>query len=319
MKVVEVSEGIFRIESTLGVRRICQWVCRGSDRLLLVDTGIHGSVADVIEPALGELGLELKDLTDVVISHADVDHYGGNGELRARGVTAEIACHPIDRPLIESWNTIADERYLWYKRFGLAYDDATLAWLHDAAGQDTAVDSTIQGGDSIDLGGFVLEVLDLPGHTAGHIGLWHSSSGTAIAVDSVLEYGLYDVEGNLISPPPYVTLDGYRKTISKLRSLGAQRLETAHYPPVEGQAVEDFLDASYAFTDRLDASCTRQLAEQPRSLPELASRIDAEIGPFSEMAVELSRSIHSHLSQMESEGLARQDESAGGQPAWATT
>lgn len=318
MKVVEVSEGIFRIESTLGVRRICQWVCSGSDRLLLVDSGIHGSVADVIEPALRELGFRPTDLTDVVISHADVDHYGGNGELRALGVTAEIACHPLDRPLIESWNTIADERYLWYNRFGLAYDKDTLAWLHGAAGRDTAVDSTIKGGDSIDLGGIVLEVLDLPGHTEGHMGLWHSNSGTAIVVDAVLEYGLYDVGGNLISPPPYVTLDGYRATIEKLRILGAQRLETAHYPAMEGESVENFLDASYAFTEQLEASCARQLTEQPRSLPELASVIDGEIGPFSEMAVELSRSIHSHLSHMESQGTARRAKSADGQTAWVT-
>lgn len=319
MKVVEVSQGIFRIESTLGVRRICQWICSGSDRLLLVDTGIHGSVADVIEPALSELGFEPADLTDVVISHADVDHYGGNGELRELGVTARIACHPLDRPLIESWNTIADERYLWYNRFGLAYDEDTLAWLHGAAGHDTAVDATIQGGDSIDLGGIVLEVLDLPGHTEGHIGLWHPGSGTAIVVDSVLESGLYDIEGNLISPPPYVTLNGYRETIGKLKNLGAQRLETAHYPPVEGAAAEEFLDASYAFTEQLDESCAGHLTAQPRSLPELTSAIDAEIGPFSEMAVELSRSIHAHLSQMESQGKARQEDSPAGQATWVST
>lgn len=319
MKVVEVSEGIYRIESTLGVRRICQWVCSGSDRLLLVDTGIHGSVTEVIEPALSELGFEPSDLTDVLISHADVDHYGGNGELRALGVSAEIACHPLDRPLIENWNTIADERYLWYNRFGLAYDEETLAWLHAAAGPDTAIDSTIQGGDSIDLGGIVLEVMDLPGHTEGHIGLWHSESGTAIVVDSVLEQGLYDIDGNLISPPPYVTLDGYRQTIEKLRQLGAHKLETAHYPPVEGQAAKEFLDASYAFTEQLDESCSRQITGQPRSLPELAALVDAEIGPFSEMAVELSRSIHAHLSRMEAQGRAQQDESGTGQTTWVST
>ena len=63
-------------------RRFAQWFVVGDDRVLLVDSGVDGTIAEHVVPALGELGLEPEAITDVVISHADVDHYGGNGELR---------------------------------------------------------------------------------------------------------------------------------------------------------------------------------------------------------------------------------------------
>ena len=73
----------------------------------------------------------------------------------------------------------------------------------------------------------------------------HHDSGTLIVMDAVLERGLYTTSDELISPPPYASVEAYRGTIDRLRSLRPARLGTSHYAPIEGDAaVTAFLDAS---------------------------------------------------------------------------
>ena len=78
MSVTEVAPGIHRIESRLGSRRLAQWLVVGGEGSLLLDTGIAGTVTDHVAPALSEIGVGANEIVEVVLSHADVDHYGGD-------------------------------------------------------------------------------------------------------------------------------------------------------------------------------------------------------------------------------------------------
>src|SRR4051812_46178649 len=113
MTVQAISTVIARFESQLGSRRLAQWLISGREGFLLVDTGVVGTVAGPVAAGLGELGLGFDRLVEVVITHADVDHYGGNAELRQLAPAARIRTHPLDRAAIERFATIAAERYGW--------------------------------------------------------------------------------------------------------------------------------------------------------------------------------------------------------------
>jgi glyoxylase-like metal-dependent hydrolase (beta-lactamase superfamily II) len=317
MAIEEVQPRIYRVPSVLGQRRFAQWLVVGDNRLLLVDSGIDGTIAEHVTPALQELGRSTTDITDVVVTHADVDHYGGNGELRRLAPQAQIRSSPEDRPWIESWPVISRERYGWYRAHGLDYDDGTWQWLEEAAGPDTPLDGTVADGDTIDLGGITIEIVALPGHSPGHLGVAHHDSRTLIVMDAVLERGLYTTSDELISPPPYGAVDAYRGTIERLRSLRPARLGTSHYAPIEGDAaVTAFLDASAAFVDDLDAVVAAELTVQPCPLEHFWRASDAALGPFSEMAVELARSVGAHLDQAVVEGRALSLVDASGCQVW---
>ena len=317
MALEEVQPGIYRIPSILGPRRFAQWLVAGGERLLLVDSGIDGTIAEHVVPALAEIGRSPDQLTDVVITHADVDHYGGNAELRRVAPGAQIRSAAQDRPWIESWATISAERYGWYRGHGLDYDEATWQWLEQAAGPDTPLDGTVADGETIDLGGIGVEVLALPGHSPGHLGVVHHESRTAIVMDAVLERGLYTTSDALISPPPYASVADYRGTIARLRALAPARLGTSHYAPIEGdEAVASFLDESTRFVDDLDAAVRAELGPEPRPLEAYWRAADAALGPFSEMAVELARSVGAHLDHAVDEGEAVRTETADGRAAW---
>src|SRR5207244_13509970 len=118
--VTEVAPGIHRIESELGPRFMCQYIFVGAERSLLVDTGVAGTPARVIVPYLEQLGTE-PDL--VLISHADLDHSGGNRAVRARYPRAVLACHELDRRWIESNEAMLRENYLWHEPYGFEEPD----------------------------------------------------------------------------------------------------------------------------------------------------------------------------------------------------
>jgi glyoxylase-like metal-dependent hydrolase (beta-lactamase superfamily II) len=314
----EVQPRIYRIPSVLGPRRFAQWVVVGDERLLLVDSGIDGTVEEHVVPALAELDRTPDELTDVVISHADVDHYGGNAALRRLAPRARIRAHQLDRPLVESWAVISRERYGWYRGYGLDYDEATWRWLEGAAGPDTPIDGTVAEGEALDLGGISVEVVDLPGHSPGHLGVVHAESGTAIVMDAVLARGLLTVDDELIGPPPYASVAAYRGTIERLRALRPARLGTSHYAPVEGRsAVEGFLDDTEAFVDGLDACVRSELGPEPRPLEHYRRVADGALGPFPEMGVELARSVAAHLDAAVETGAAVRRDGVGGIPAWS--
>ncbi len=137
-------------------------------------------------------------------------------------------------------------------------------------------------------------------------------------MDAVLERGLYTTADELISPPPYGSVPAYRGTIERLRLLRPARLGTSHYAPIEGEtAVTAFLDASAGFVDDLDAAVRAELGPQPRPLEHYWRAADAAVGPFSEMAVELARSVGAHLDHAVDEGQAARAQDAAGRPAWA--
>lgn len=319
--VQQIVSGIFRIESTLGPRPFAQYLLRG-ERSLLVDTGIVSTPAEAILPAFRELGFDPAALDYILITHADVDHCGGNAAMRAAAPRAILCAHHEDAPLIADRERILRERYGWYAAHGAEadYDDAAKAWLRGALGPDVPVDLTLAGGEWFRLGpALAVEILHLPGHSRGHIGLWEPVSRTAIITDAVLATGLLNSEGEVIHPPPYVLTAEYEATIRRLQALRPARLLTAHYAVLEGDGAERFLDESLAFVSRARGAVLNALGEHDEvTLAELLVLLNPVLGPFSSMEIELGSPLRAHLRELVAQGQA--EEIAGRQPpAWRRT
>jgi glyoxylase-like metal-dependent hydrolase (beta-lactamase superfamily II) len=290
-----VAPRIFAIESQLGRRRLTQWLVVGDDGVLLSDTGVNATATEHIAPALEALGIAGERITDIVITHADVDHYGGNAPLRGLAPRAAIRAHALDRPLIESWERIARERYGWYRGHGLDYDEATWQWLEESAGPDTPIDGEVAAGDWIELGGVGVEVLHLPGHSLGHTGLYEPVTRTAIIGDAAMGEGFDTADGGRAGPPPYIDLPAYRETLARLLELAPVRLATTHYPVLEGAEVAAFLERSRRFTDDVERAIERARAAGASDPRTLLAPVAAALGGYPETEHELARSIGAHL------------------------
>jgi glyoxylase-like metal-dependent hydrolase (beta-lactamase superfamily II) len=321
MTIQEIVPGIYRIESVLGPRPFAQYLLRG-ERSLLFDTGIVSTPGDVILPALRKIELDPAALDFVMISHADVDHFGGNAAIREAAPRAVFCAHAEDAPWIEDRERILRERYGWYAAHGpeADYDDGTKGWMRAALGPDVPLDLLLRGGEVFRLGpALAVEVLHLPGHSAGHLGLWEPASRTAIVTDAVLAGGLINFEGEVIHPPPYVLIAEYEATIRRLQGLRPARLLTAHYPIVEDAAVDRFLDESLRFVERARSAVQSVLRERDEiTLAGLVTALNPTLGPFTSMPTELGAPLRAHLGELVASGDA--EEIPGRQPpAWRTT
>jgi glyoxylase-like metal-dependent hydrolase (beta-lactamase superfamily II) len=296
---MEILPGIHRIESDLGVRFMCQYLLVGEDRTILVDTGLTGTPEEVIIPYLEGIGLRLEDVDEVIISHADVDHCGGNRALKERHPSLWFSCGEPDRAYVENNQVMLAEIYCWSEPYGFGPDEKSKDWIRTELGGDSPVDAGLRGGETMRLGpDRRIEILHLPGHTPGHLGIWDPKNGAAIIIDAALETGIYDREGKRLIPPRYFDATRYQNTIRTLLSLRPEYLLTAHYPPMQGQLALDFLDLSLDFTEQVHRVVSEGLKDGTTDLWELSRRADAQLGPYPEFMHELGAGVRAHMARL---------------------
>ena len=297
MKLDEVAPGIHRIESDLGSRFVAQYLLVGEQRVVLVDTGLASTPDEALLPALAQIGA-VPDL--IVISHADLDHCGGNRRMRECYPRAVFASHELDRRWIETNAAMLAENYLWHEAYGLDEpDDQGRREMLAQLGGDAPIDLGLRGGETIRLEpARRLEVLHLPGHSPGHIGLWDRQHRVVIIIDAVLYDGIYDRAGTKLIPPRYYDAAAYRETIRRVRALEPELLLTAHYDPMSRAAAIEFCERSLGHVDAVEAIVRAGHGAGEVGLRELTDRVNAELGPCPEFATEIAAGVRSHLASL---------------------
>lgn len=162
-----------------------QFICRDDNFGVLVhdpETGQTASIdapdADVIREVLKAKGW---NLTHILTTHHHGDHVEGN-----RALKAEYGCAIIGPK--------------------------------DEAEKIPGIDKAVGGGDSFDFGGYTVEVIGTPGHTAGHVCYHIPKAGMAFTADTLFALGC----GRLFERGPEVMIESLRK-------LAALPPETAVY------------------------------------------------------------------------------------------
>jgi glyoxylase-like metal-dependent hydrolase (beta-lactamase superfamily II) len=196
------------------------FLVRGRDRDLLVDSGL----------GLGSLRDELRDVFErpvvAVATHRHFDHTGGLHEFD------EVVVHRDDAEAVANAEGFASLRIEDYPPEELSGYEAPPSLL-TALPRDgfdvgsyavTAVAPTrvVDEGDEIDLGDRRFEVLHLPGHTPGEIGLWEAETRTLFSGDCVYESGV------LLDELPESDIPAYVRSMQRLRDLPVRIVHGGH-------------------------------------------------------------------------------------------
>ncbi len=173
---------VFHISSTFGERNLFQYLFVG-DRMILVDSGVATTPGETIIPFIERLKEDPRRLAMIVTTHPDGDRQGGNGVLKQLAPGVIIACGECDRLLVQDPLVLYRDRYNFLKdEHGLGFDDVPSA----DAGSRCKVDLGFVGGEHIAISNDLeLEVLHVPGHSAGHLALFDRKNRAAFVSDAV--------------------------------------------------------------------------------------------------------------------------------------
>ncbi len=253
MEITEVAQDVHRIDTELGPRVNSLYLFAGSEACLLFDTGIDGTAQRDLQPALDTLGLGPQHLTWAVVSHPDVDHFGGLASLREFAPQVTVLAHHADAPMIEDYATYEDLRGRGFREpWGLDEDAATLEWTRSVTREST-IDLQISGGERVRLGdGWSVELVHAPGHSRGHLSVWDPRSRSFAVSDAVLGDAVRLATGEPAFPPTYRFVDDYLGTVQRIESMEPDRLLTAHYPTMGVEDARAFLAASRNFATSTD-------------------------------------------------------------------
>ncbi|MWC27956.1 MBL fold metallo-hydrolase [Paenibacillus sp. MMS18-CY102] len=183
---------------------------------VLVDAGYPGRLEDLVK-GFAEAGIDEQQLQAIIITHQDIDHIGGLPAFLAHlNRSVDVLAHGLEKPYIQG-----DRRLIKITDDALANVDAMIppevpeqwrqafkAMLENPP--SAPVDRLIKGGDRLPLCGGII-VIDTPGHTPGHISLYHEASRTLIAGDALIVEN-----GQLCASDPLLATD-YGQA---MRSLG---------------------------------------------------------------------------------------------------
>jgi glyoxylase-like metal-dependent hydrolase (beta-lactamase superfamily II) len=227
-----LSDGVTRIwePHVIRVMQCNIWHVQGHSCDLLIDTGM--GIASLREAATQ---IFTKPLT-ALATHTHLDHVGSLHEFSDRIVHAAEAHTLLHSP--NNFSMLREDHPAEYitslERAGyevglrfitaLPRADFPLRSFTCPAAPATRV---VDDGDVIDLGNRRFEVLHLPGHSPGSIGLWEAATGIFFSGDAI-----YD--GPLLDELPGSDVGAYLKTMRRLEMLPAQIVHAGHDPSFDG-------------------------------------------------------------------------------------
>ena len=214
------------------------WHVHGRDRDLLIDTGL----------GLVSLRNAAKDLFGgnlvTVLTHAHFDHVGGSHEFD------QCLIHPAEHVSLEraedgmalSLSAFDPDMLRGMREAGYELDEESLLSAIPYAGFQPSQAALLPGratrliaeGDVIDLGDRAFEVLHLPGHSPGSVGLYERRTQTLFSGDAI-----YD--GPLLADLPGSNRGQYIETLERLARLRVTTVHGGHGPSMSAERLRSIV------------------------------------------------------------------------------
>ncbi len=226
-KRYKISDAVSLIQET-GVANFMRcniWHVEGSDYDLVIDTGMG------LDSLKQWVNRHTNRPIKAVVTHSHFDHSGCLHEFDERlghPAEADILANPLnERTLFTgSWTRIGiiDPRQ---------HPEFSPESYHVQAAPLTGY---LDEGDVLDLGDSAYQILHLPGHSPGSIGLYDVKKRALFSGDA-----LYD--GELLDSLYHSDKSTYLQTLERIESLGAEVFHAGHYPSFGKDRMQQLIDS----------------------------------------------------------------------------
>jgi hydroxyacylglutathione hydrolase len=197
-KAIELVPRIYQVRGEKPGSHV--YLIKGDTKNVLIDTGVAGKFS-ALKRRLAELGLRVRDVNLIILTHEHYDHIGATAFFHR---TAVVAAHRLAANRLE----LQDEFVTFLSR--------------DESCKPFWVDVWLEDGCIIDLGNYELQVIHTPGHTSGCICLYEPRAGLLFTGDTVFAGGTLSeiaVGGNV---------SDYMNSVRRLSNLKMKQLYPGH-------------------------------------------------------------------------------------------
>ena len=240
--MIEVFPGIYWLKLPITMEQsdlanVNVYLVRGGKGYLLVDTGWNTDEAfTALQKGLGEIHADVKDISQIIITHVHPDHYGMAGRIKNLS-GATIAMHNIEKDFIEpryvAMDDLLDQTDSMLIANGaprkemIALRDATVGLEKYVV--PTQPDKTLRDGETIVTGAFTFQVIWTPGHSSGHICLYEPDKKILISGDHILP----KITPNIGVHPQSIEnpLGRYIKSLNEIKQLDVELTLPGHDQP----------------------------------------------------------------------------------------
>ena len=196
---------------------IASYVIETGEGPILIETGPE-TVFENLKSGLSYLGYAPSDVKHVFVTHIHLDHSGGAWRLAETGST--IYVHPVGAP------HLAEPEKLMKSATRIYGEDNMKRLWGEVGGIDKDRVVAIEDGQSINIGGVEIRVVE----TAGHAGHHH-----CYLIENALFTG--DTAGCLMAggpmipatPPPEIHLEKWNASIDKMREISPDIIYLTHF------------------------------------------------------------------------------------------
>ena len=191
--------------------------------LVLIDAGSAGDEAPILA-AVEALGHEWADVRHVVVTHHHSDHAGALAAV-VRATGAEVWMHPADAAAVRAGVAVRPYR----PASGILNWALERLFIRPSPDRVAPVetDHEVEDGDAVP-GGW--RVVHTPGHTAGHVALYHAERRLLVAGDACTNLPV------LALSVVYEDVEVGRQSLGRLAALDVETAVFGHGKPIVGGA-----------------------------------------------------------------------------------
>lgn len=151
---------------------------KSSEDLSMVDVGLMGKGAYKLQ-SIRDMGISLEHIKRIIMTHTHLDHIGCLSEIREKLPWAELWVHTKEgEPLAQGDDRTVYGMEMFRNMCQMQYGLKSGAFHFQ-------VEKMLEGGDTLEIGGMVWDVLYIPGHSPGGIALYHAVKKILIPGDVV--------------------------------------------------------------------------------------------------------------------------------------
>ena len=209
-------------------KTIAAYLIESSEGPILVETGPH-STFNRLEEACDEVGVKLKDIQHVLVTHIHFDHAGAAWALAQHG--ARVYVHPL------GYKHLKDPTRLYNSAKMIYQDQMESLWGRMEQIPETQLEK-VEHGASLTIGEHNLIAWHTPGHARHHIA-WQL--GQTVFTGDVGGCAIFGGPVTPPCPPPDIDIESWMHSIELIRGLKAENLYLTHFGSIS--EVEAHLDA----------------------------------------------------------------------------